>query len=48
MSDKEMERLPERSLSGVTGKTSVWTIVSGLVADLGPRLRRLWGRVRRR
>ena len=43
-----MEKLPQRSIGGVDKKTSVRTIVSGLAADLGPRLRRLLGRLRRR
>ena len=48
VSDKEMERLPERSVSGVNRKTALRTFVSGLVSDLGPILRRFWHRVRRR
>ena len=43
-----MERLPERSVSGVNRKTALRTFVSGLVTDLGPILRRFWDRVRRR
>ena len=47
MSDKEMDRLPERSAVGGVGvdrKTRIRTLVSGLVTDLG----RLWRRLRRR
>ena len=40
MSDEEMEKLPQRSLGGIGKKTAVRTVVSGLVADLGSRLRR--------
>ena len=43
MSDEEMAKLPQRSLGGVDKKTAVRTVVSGLVADLGPRLRRRGG-----
>jgi hypothetical protein len=40
VSDEEMEKLPQRSLGGIGKKTAVRTVVSGLVADLGSRLRR--------
>jgi hypothetical protein len=48
MSDKEMDRLPERSVTGLNKKVKLRTIISGLVSDLGPRLRGLVGRIRRR
>jgi len=48
MSDKEMDRLPERSVTGLNAKIKLRTIISGLASDLGPRLRALWGRLRRR
>ena len=43
MSDEEMEKLPQRSLGGIGKKTAVRTVVSGLVADLGSRVRRAGG-----
>ncbi len=43
MSDEAMAKLPQRSLGGVGKKTVVRTIASGLVADLGPRVRRTGG-----
>ncbi len=43
MSDEEMAKLPQRSLGGVGKKTVARTVVSGLVADLGPRVRRTGG-----
>ncbi len=48
MSDKEMDRLPERSVSGVNRKTQVRTLVSGLAADAKGLLRRLRERRRKR
>ena len=48
MSDKEMKKLPERSVSGVTRKTQVRTLVSGLVADTRGLLKRLRERRRKR
>ena len=44
MSEKEMEKLPQRSVSGVNRKTQIRTLVSGLVADA----RNLVHRVRQR
>ncbi len=44
MSDKQMEKLPERGATGVGRKTQVRTVVSGVVADV----RRLVGRLRER
>jgi hypothetical protein len=48
MSDKDMDRLPQRSALGekpaVKPKTAIRTLVSGVVADL----RRLVGRLRSR
>lgn len=47
MSDKEMEKLPERSLSGVNRKTQVRTLVSGLLADARGLVKRIRGRRRK-
>ena len=44
MSDKQMDKLPERGATGVGRKTQVRTVVSGVVADV----RRLVGRLRER
>lgn len=47
MSDKEMDKLPERSALGQPGvdrKTKLRTLVSGLLTDVG----RLWRRWRGR
>ncbi len=44
MSDKEMDRLPERSATGVRRKTAIRALLSGVVADV----RALLGRLRRR
>ncbi len=44
MSDKQMEKLPERGATGVGRKTQVRTDDSGVVADV----RRLVGRLRER
>jgi hypothetical protein len=48
VSDEEMEKLPQRSIGGVDKKTSVRTVLSGVIADLGPRVKRLLGKLRRR
>ncbi len=48
MSDKEMNRLPERSVSGVNRKTQIRTLVSGLVADARGLVQRLRERRRKR
>ena len=51
MSDKEMDRLPERSALGEPGvdrKTTLRTLLSGIVADAGRLLRGLRGKLRRR
>ena len=46
MSDGEMAKLPQRSMTGVGAATAIRTVVSGLVADLGPRIGRLRARLR--
>ena len=43
-----MEKLPQRSIGGVDKKTSVRTMLSGVIADLKPLLKRLVGRFRRK
>lgn len=51
MSDKEMDRLPERSAigsSGVNRKTALRTVLSGIATDAGRLLRGLRGKLRRR
>ncbi len=47
MSDKEMEKLPERSVSGVNRKTQVRTLVSGLLADARRLVQQIRGRRRK-
>ncbi|MDP9364332.1 MAG: hypothetical protein M3Q10_08950 [Chloroflexota bacterium] len=46
MSDEEMEKLPQRSMTRVGAMTAIRTVVSGLVTDLGPRIGRLRARLR--
>ncbi len=48
MSDKEMEKLPERSISGVNRKTQVRTLISGLVSDARGLVQRIRQRRRKR
>ena len=43
-----MDKLPQRSIDGVDKKTSVRTVLSGVVADLKPRVQRLVAKIRRK